>query len=64
MGFRFQKRIKLLPWVTLNISKSGFSFTFGRRGASFNVGSKGSSVNVGIPSTGASYRKKLTKSKK
>ena len=64
MGFRYQKRIKLLSWLTLNISKKGFSFTFGKRGASLNVGSKGSSVNVGIPGSGASYRKKLTKPKK
>lgn len=64
MGFRFQKRIKILPGVTLNISKSGFSFTLGRKGASLNMGSKGSSINVGVPGTGASYRKKITSNKR
>ena len=54
MGLRFQKRIKLLPWVWLNISKSGFSFSFGPSGLSVNIGKKGTKITAGIPGTGVS----------
>lgn len=54
MGMRFQKRIQILPWVWLNISKSGFSFSFGSPGLSVNVGKKGTKVTAGIPGTGLS----------
>lgn len=64
MGFRFQKRIKLLPGVTLNIGATGISFTFGVPGANVNVNpKKGVSGSVGIPGTGASYRTKRYKGK-
>ena len=33
MGFRFQKRIKIMPGVRLNLSKSGASWSVGPRGA-------------------------------
>ena len=39
MGFRFWRRIKIAPGVTLNLSKSGGSLSFGPRGAKFTVGS-------------------------
>lgn len=51
---RFQKRIQILPWVWLNISKSGFSFSFGPKGLSVNLGEKGAKVTTGIPGTGLS----------
>lgn len=59
MGFRFQKRIGILPGVKLNVSKSGVSTTLGERGASVNVGRKGSFVNLGLPGSGLSWRSKL-----
>ena len=43
MGFRFWRRMKILPGVTLNISKSGASLSFGVRGAKYTVGPKGTS---------------------
>lgn len=55
MGFRFWKRIKIAPGVTVNLSKSGASLSFGPRGAKFTVGPKGSRVTVGIPGTGIYY---------
>lgn len=70
MGLRFQKRIKIIPGVTLNLSKSGVSLSVGPRGAKINIGSEGVRGTVGIPGTGVSYTKKLvgsdeiTKSKK
>lgn len=54
MGMRFQKRIQILPWVWLNISKSGFSFSFGPPGVSVNLGKKGTKVTAGLPGTGLS----------
>jgi hypothetical protein len=54
MGMRFQKRIQILPWVCLNISKSGFSFSFGPPGLSINKSKKGVRVTAGLPGTGLS----------
>ena len=54
MSMRFQKRIQILPWVWLNISKSGFSFSFGPPGLSVNKSKKGVRVTAGIPGTGLS----------
>jgi len=60
MGFRFQKRISLLPGIRLNLSKSGASVTVGKSGLSVNLGKDGATGNVGIPGTGLSYRQKIT----
>lgn len=61
MGFRFRKRVRILPGVTVNISKKGVtSTTFGRRGFTTTVGKRGTRVNAGIPGTGLSYSKQLS----
>jgi len=59
MGFRFQKRIRIFKGLTLNLSKSGSSWTVGRPGASVNVWDDKVTGNVGIPGTGLSYRESL-----
>ena len=59
MGFRFQKRIRIFKVLTLNLSKSGSSWTVGRPGASVNVRDDKVTGNVGIPGTGLSYRQSL-----
>ena len=59
MGFRFQKRISILPGVRINLSKSGASASLGPRGADVNIGQGGVTANAGIPGTGLSYRQKL-----
>jgi hypothetical protein len=59
MGFRFQKRISILPGVRINLSKSGASASIGPKGADVNIGPHGVSTNAGIPGTGLSYRPKL-----
>jgi hypothetical protein len=41
--------------VTLNLSKSGGSLSFGPRGAKFTIGSRGKRATVGIPGTGLFY---------
>jgi len=55
MSFRFWRRVKIVPGVTLNLSKSGGSLSFGPRGAKFIVGSRGKRATVGIPGTGLFY---------
>ena len=60
MGFfRFSKRIKILPGVSINLSKSGVSASVGPRGAKINIGKRGVRANVGIPGTGMSYSTKV-----
>ena len=60
MGFfRFSKRIKILPGVSINLSKSGVSASVGPRGAKLNIGKRGVRANVGIPGTGMSYSTKV-----
>ena len=58
MGFRFRKRIKILPGVYLNLSARGVSFSFGRKGLHYTVSSSGKrTASVGLPGTGMSYSK-------
>ncbi len=55
MSFRFWRRIKIAPGITLNLSKSGGSLSFGPRGAKLTVGPRGKRVTTGIPGTGLFY---------
>ncbi len=55
MGFRFFRRMKIAPGLTLNLSKSGPSLSFGTRGAKVTVGRRGVRRTVGIPGTGLFY---------
>ena len=63
MGVRFNKRIKILPYVTLNVGKSGMSLTIGPKGKTLNIGSSGVSVNVSM-GQGVGYSKRLITWKK
>lgn len=56
MGFRFQRRISLIPGLRLNLSKSGVSLSAGGRGLTTNLSSSGLRTTIGIPGTGLSYR--------
>lgn len=59
MGLRFYKKVKLIPGVKLNISKSGVSVSVGVPGASVTTGKKGTYLNAGLPGTGLSYRMRI-----
>ncbi|WP_282615578.1 DUF4236 domain-containing protein [Pseudomonas violetae] len=59
MGFRFSKRITIMPGVRLNISRSGVSTSIGPRGLSMTMGRNGTYLNAAIPGTGLSYRERL-----
>lgn len=61
MGFRFSKRVKLMPGVRLNVGLRGVSLSAGPRGASVTVGKRGVFGNVGLPGSGLSYRTRLDK---
>lgn len=55
MALRFNRRVRILPGVTLNFSKSGVSTSFGVRGLRYTVGHGKRRVTVGLPGTGLSY---------
>lgn len=59
MAWSFRKRIKVIPGIHLNISKSSISTTIGVRGASVNLGRNGAFLNTGIPGTGLYSRQKI-----
>lgn len=59
MGFRFSKRITIVPGVRLNISGSGVSTSVGPRGLSMTMGRNGTFLNAGLPGTGLSYRERI-----
>lgn len=60
MGFRFWRRIRVAPGVTVNLSKSGGSLSLGARGARFTIGPRGTRATVGIPGTGLFYTTTLS----
>ena len=62
MSWTFRKRVKIIPGVHLNLSKSGISTTIGVRGASLNIGKRGTYLNTGIPGTGISHRTRISNS--
>ena len=55
MGWRFRKRKKIAPGVSLNVGKRSGSLSFGRRGASVNVGKRGTQATLSLLGTGLSY---------
>ncbi len=64
MGWRYRKRIKILPGIDINISKSGISTNVGVKGASVTFGPKGTYVNTGLPGSGLYRRDRLSGSDK
>jgi hypothetical protein len=48
MGFRFYRRIKVIPGVTLNVSKAGLSTSVGVKGAHMTLGNGNERTTVGI----------------
>jgi hypothetical protein len=60
MGLRFTQRIRLFKGLTLNLSKSGTSWTVGGPGASVNFRGRKVTGTVGVPGTGISYMQTLS----
>ena len=62
MGFRFYKRVRIAPGISLNFGKKGASVSVGPRGAKMTFGPNGTRSSVGIPGTGFRYEKRYGKS--
>ncbi len=62
--FRFRRRIKIIPGLWLNLSKSGISTSIGGKGATLNFKGGKTQATMGIPGTGMSYSETLTDSHK
>lgn len=62
MGFRFRKRIKILPGLNLNLGLRGVSVSAGVPGLRFNLSKKGMSRTIGIPGTGLYHTERLSAS--
>lgn len=60
MAWSFRKRIKILPGVHINLSKSGVSTSIGPKGAKVTIGPKGTFLHTGIPGTGLYNRQKIS----
>lgn len=55
MAFRFWRRVRLAPVVTLNLSKSTPSLSLGPRGAKYTISPRGNRATAGLPGTGLFY---------
>jgi hypothetical protein len=64
MGFRFNRRVSILPGIRVNFGKTGASLSVGRRGSWFTFGRRGTQATVGLPGTGLSYTTKLNSPKR
>ena len=64
MPFRFFRRKQIFPGVTLNMSKSGPSLSFGPRGLKHTIGPRGRRTTVGLPGTGLHYTTQHGKQKR
>ncbi len=60
MAWSYRRRIKIIPGVHLNFSKSGISTSIGVKGASMTFGKSGTFVNTSVPPLGIYNRQKLS----
>jgi hypothetical protein len=60
MAWSYRRRVKLIPGVHLNFSKSGISASIGAKGASVTLGKNGTFLNSSIPGLGIYNRQKLS----
>ncbi|MGD0640073.1 MAG: DUF4236 domain-containing protein [Roseiarcus sp.] len=61
MGFRFHRRISIIPGLRVNLSKSGASLSIGHRGAWYTIGPHGRRVTLGLPGTGLSWTETVSR---
>ncbi|MFI0490434.1 DUF4236 domain-containing protein [Flavobacterium sp.] len=62
MAWSYRRKIKIIPGVHLNFSRSGISTSIGIRGANLTLGKSGTYLNTGIPGTGIYKRQKISNS--
>jgi hypothetical protein len=59
MTLRFWRRVRIVPGLRVNLSKSGASVSVGRRGAWLTSGPRGQRVTVGATGTGLFWTQRL-----
>ena len=57
---RFYRRIRILPGIWLNFSKTGISITVGQRGFRITGSKDGVRGTIGLPGTGLSKTRKIS----
>lgn len=60
MAWNYRRKIKIIPGVSLNLSKKGISTTLGIKGASLTVSKSGTYLNQSIPALGIYNRQKIS----
>lgn len=55
MGWRFQRRKKVLPGLTLNVGKRSASLSAGPRGSKVSAGTRGVGATLTLLGTGLAY---------
>jgi hypothetical protein len=55
MGWRFQRRRRILPGVTLNLGKRSAGVSVGPRGAKLSAGTRGIGATLSLLGTGLAY---------
>jgi hypothetical protein len=55
MAWRFQRRKKILPGVTLNLGKRSAGVSVGPRGAKLSAGTRGIGATLWLLGTGLAY---------
>ncbi len=55
MGWRFQRRKKIAPGLTLNVGRRGVGVSVGPRGARLSLGRRGLTGTVSLLGTGLAY---------
>lgn len=59
MGFRFHRRLTILPGVHLNLSKSGISLSVGGAPLTLNIGNGIRRLTASLPGSGLSWSKRF-----
>src|ERR1700735_5101682 len=52
MTLRFFRRVRIIPGLRMNLSRSGVSLSVGRKGMWYTVGPRGQRATLGLPGTG------------
>jgi uncharacterized protein DUF4236 len=55
MGWRFQRRKRFLPGLTVNLGRRGASVSVGPRGARLTAGRRGLTATLSLLGTGLAY---------
>ena len=55
VGWRFQRRKKILPGVAVNVGRRGASVSVGPRGAKLTAGRRGLTATLSLVGTGLAY---------